>query len=393
MEPTSYSRRTALKILAAAAGLTLVPAIPAGAITQSDIDKTEKELASAQAEYEEVQAQLDEIAEQYEALSQELAETLSSIDEVSGQIADTEKQIEEKEAELEEKRETLSRRIRSAYKSGGDEALSALLMAESFEELSSNIYYLDKITENDRTLIEDVERLKGELEQHRADLEAEKAELEELRAEQEQKLSEMQAKQEEVQAILDDLDEDVQALIAKRDEELLQLAREREEQRKREEEARKAAEAAAAAAAEGANAGNVTGSYADGSTSGSQARVVAACHSTPSPGAGLCAMWVSMVFSNAGFEYGSGNANDMYNWWTSSSDRSDLKPGMIVAVSTHSHTSAGRIYGHIGIYIGGGVMMDNIGYIRTISVNEWINYYSTTVTPRWGWFMGIRLAK
>ena len=393
MEPTSYSRRTALKILAAAAGLTLVPAIPAGAITQSDIDKTEKELASAQAEYDEVQAQLEDIAEQYEALSKELAGTLASIDEVSGQIADTEKQIEQKEAELEEKRETLSRRIRSAYKSGGDEALSALLMAESFEELSSNIYYLDKITENDRTLIEDVERLKGELEQHHADLEAEKAELEELRAEQEKKLSEMQAKQEEVQTILDGLDDDVQALIAKRDEELLQLAREREEQRKREEEARKAAEAAAAAAAEGANAGNVTGSYADGSTSGSQARVISACHSTPSPGAGLCAMWVSMVFSNAGFAYGSGNANDMYNRWTSSSDRSDLKPGMIVAVSTHSHTSAGRIYGHIGIYIGGGVMMDNIGYIRTISVNEWINYYSTTVTPRWGWFMGITLAK
>lgn len=389
MEPTSYSRRTALKILAAAAGLTLVPAIPAGAITQSDIDKTEKELASAQAEYDEVQAQLDDIAEQYEALSQELAGTLASIDEVSAQIADTEKQIEQKEAELEEKRETLSRRIRSAYKSGGDEALSALLMAESFEELSSNIYYLDKITENDRTLIEDVERLKGELEQHRADLEAEKAELEELRSQQEQQLSEMQAKQEEVQTILEDLDDDVQALIAKRDEELLQLAREREEQKKREEEARKAAEAAA----EGAKAGNVTGSYADGTTSGSQASVIAACHSTPSPGGGLCAMWVSMVFSNAGFAYGSGNANDMYNWWTTSSNRADLKPGMIVAVSTHSHTSAGRIYGHIGIYIGGGVMMDNIGYIRTISVNEWINYYSTTVTPRWGWFMGIKLAK
>jgi hypothetical protein len=38
-------------------------------------------------------------------------------------------------------------------------------------------------------------------------------------------------------------------------------------------------------------------------------------------------------------------------------------------------------------------MMDNIGYIRTISVNEWIRFYSTTVTPRWGWLMGIELAE
>jgi cell wall-associated NlpC family hydrolase len=83
----------------------------------------------------------------------------------------------------------------------------------------------------------------------------------------------------------------------------------------------------------------------------------------------------------------------MYNAWTTSSNRSDLKPGMIVAVSTHSHTSAGRIYGHIGIYIGGGMMMDNVGFIRTISVDEWVNYYSTTVTPRWGWLMGIELAE
>ena len=391
MEPTSYSRRTALRLLLGACGLALVPAVPAGAITQSDIDKTEKELASAQEKLDEVQAELDEIAEQYEALSEELAATLSQIDGVNAQIADTEQKIEEKEQELEDKRETLSRRIRSAYKAGGDEALSAILMAQSFEQLSSNIYYLDKITDNDRVLIEDVERLKGELEQHHADLEADKAELEELRSVQEDELAQMQAKQEEVQGILDDMDEDVQELMAKRDEELMQLAREREEQKKREEEAKKAAEEAAASA--GANASNVTGSYADGSTSGSQARVIAACHSTPSPGGGLCAMWVSMVFNNAGFAYAGGNANDMYNWWTTSSNRADLKPGMIVAVSTHSHTSAGRIYGHIGIYIGGGVMMDNVGYIRTISVNEWVNYYSTTVTPRWGWLMGIELAK
>jgi hypothetical protein len=86
------------------------------------------------------------------------------------------------------------------------------------------------------------------------------------------------------------------------------------------------------------------------------------------------------------------DANDMYNWWTTSSNRADLKPGMAVAVSSHPHTTMGQIYGHIGMYIGNGMMMDNIGYIRTISVNEWINFYSTTVTPRWGWLMGIALA-
>lgn len=398
MEPTAISRREALKLLAGAGALAFAPATRAWAVTQSDVDKTEAKLKDAQKKYDKVEKQLEDIAEQYELLSEDLAETLEKIDTVSVQIADTEQQIADKEVELEDKRAKLARRARSAYKSGGDEVLAAILSAQSFEELDSNIYYLDKITESDRKLIDDVERLKKELEDHRAELVEQRSQLEELKADQEAKLAEMQAKQDEVQAILDDLDKDVQDLIAKRDEELLALAREREEQRKREEEAKKAAKEAAEKAAReaaesGSKEGNVTGNYQDGTTSGSQSRIVASCKSTGSPGAGLCAMWVSMVFSNAGYAYAGGNANDMYNWWTTSSNKADLKPGMIVAVSSHSHTSAGRIYGHIGIYIGNGMMMDNIGYIRTISVNEWIRFYSTTVTPRWGWLMGIPLAE
>lgn len=390
MEPMPYTRRTALRLLLGAAGLALAPTTLAKAVTQDDIDKTEADLAEVQKKYDQVERQLNEIGAQYEALSQELAATLEKIDGVNSEITKTEEQIAEKEADLKDKQERLSRRIRSAYKAGGDEALAAILMSSSFEELSSNIYYLDKITHNDERLIADVKRLKEELEQHHAALEAERAKLEELRSSQQDQLAAMQEKQQEVQTILNGLDADVQELIAKRDEEIMQLAREREEQRKREEEA--AAAAAAASSSSGSQAGNVTGAYQDGSTSGSQSRVISACYTTGSPGAGLCAMWVSMVFSNAGFAYAGGNANDMYNAWTTSSNRADLKPGMIVAVSTHSHGTAGRIYGHIGIYIGGGMMMDNIGYIRTISVNEWINYYSTTVTPRWGWLMGIELA-
>lgn len=362
-----------------AAGSTLISRGTAEAITQDDIDKTEKQLAEAEKKLDEIQEQLDQIAEQYETLSLELSDTLSQMDEVNTQIASTEQEIAEKEAELKDKRATLSRRIRSSYKSGGDSVLESLFMAGSLAELGSNIYYLDKISSHDRQLIESVDRLKTELEDHKSDLEDDLAVLDGLRILQEQKLSDMQAKQDEVQAIFEGLDEDVKDLISQRDAEILQLAKEREEQRKREEEA-------------AAKAGGVYGSYLDGTTTGSQARVIAACKTTGSPGYGLCAMWVSMVFSNAGFPYAGGNANDMYNAWTTSSNRADLKPGMIVAVSTHSHTSAGRIYGHIGIYIGDGIMMDNIGYIRTISVNEWIRFYSTTVTPRWGWLMGIKLA-
>ena len=386
----SISRRQAIRLLLSAGALAMTT--PAYAITQDDVNKTESELASAQAKLEEVDRQLDEIAGQYEELSINLAGTLENIDGVNSEISSTEQQIEEKEAELASKRESLAKRMRSAYKAGGNGALAALLSSTSLEEFESNVYYLDKITESDRMLIEDVDSLKGELEQHQVDLEANKASLEELKGQQEQQLADMQAKQEEVQAIFDGLDADVQELISKRDDQIMQLSRERAEQKKREEEARQAQSSASTSTGGQSGAADLTsGQFSDGSTTGSQQRVIAACKTTGSPGGGLCAMWVSMVFNNAGFGYAGGNANDMYNAWTTSSNRADLKPGMSVAVSTHSHTSAGRIYGHIGIYIGNGIMMDNIGYIRTISVNEWVNFYSTTVTPRWGWLMGIVL--
>lgn len=81
----------------------------------------------------------------------------------------------------------------------------------------------------------------------------------------------------------------------------------------------------------------------------------------------------------------------MYANYCYSSDRSALKPGMIIAVSSHPYTTAGKIYGHVGIYIGNNTVMDNIGYIRTCSADYWISYYGASVTVRWGWAKGIVL--
>lgn len=116
-----------------------------------------------------------------------------------------------------------------------------------------------------------------------------------------------------------------------------------------------------------------------------QRRIVEAARVTPSPGGGLCAMWVSQVFSRVGLGYPEGNACDMFWQWCSRSDLRELKVGMIVAIPSHTHTYLGGIYGHVCIYIGGGMIMDNVGYVRTMSLNDWLEYYTTTYGPKWGW--------
>ena len=65
---------------------------------------------------------------------------------------------------------------------------------------------------------------------------------------------------------------------------------------------------------------------------------------------------------------------------------------MIVAVNCSPASAAGRIYGHIGIYVGNGTVMDNVGYVRTISLSEWVSYYSALATPLCGWLGGIALS-
>lgn len=123
----------------------------------------------------------------------------------------------------------------------------------------------------------------------------------------------------------------------------------------------------------------------------SQSQIVGRCYNVPSPGVGLCSEWVSEVFYSVLGSYPNGDACDMFWNWCHSRDISQLKVGMIVAVPTHTHTNAGARWGHIAIYVGNGMVMDNIGYIRTTSLAWWLNYYHTTATPQWGWVVVSRM--
>ena len=122
------------------------------------------------------------------------------------------------------------------------------------------------------------------------------------------------------------------------------------------------------------------------SASAQQQRVASLAWNEPTTPSGWCALWVHNVFEAYGIYDVDGNACDLYNNYCTSSNPSDLKVGMIVAVSRHPGTSGGRIYGHIGIYVGDGIMLDSSGSVRVWNVQDWINSYNGWVTPKWGWY-------
>ena len=140
--------------------------------------------------------------------------------------------------------------------------------------------------------------------------------------------------------------------------------------------------------------GDGTGAPQIAGASARQQTVVNMAYATPSPGQGWCAAWVTNVFRAAGVGYFGGNACDMCRSWCHSSNRSELKVGMIIADVSHPGTgSAGLTYGHVGIYIGNNKVMSNEGPITVKSLDTFIRFYGAGTGCKWGWIGGIDLSK
>ena len=272
-------------------------------------------------------------------MNEQLNDTVSQIEQVQASIDDTQSQIDAKQAEIADKQDVLAGRISSSYKTGGTDFLSVLLNSSNFEELTNNLYYMGKINASDEQLINDVKRAKAEFDSQKAQLESQKSDLEQLKEQQSQELAAVQAKQDEASSIVANLSDDVRALMEKRDAEILAAA----EEEKRQAAAAEAARKAAAAASSNRGSSGVSGTVSSSDASSKGQAIVNACYRVGSPGSGLCAMWVSQVYSAAGYGYPGGNANNMYWNFCTSSNKGDLQPGMIVAVSTWTGTSAGRL--------------------------------------------------
>lgn len=392
-----FNRRDALKIFAgigiAAAAVTasLINTRTAFGVTQAQID-------AARSDYDAAQKLLDEISNEVSSMQTSLNDTNSQIGSISDQITDKQNQIDakqkeisEKEAQIAEKRKSLGARMSDSYKAGPAGALEMILSSASFEELTSNIYYLDKISESDQKMIEEVKNLKAALEADKAALQSEKtelenkkAELENLRASQESQLNEISARQADAANVVSNLDDNVKQLIAQRDSELLAAQQEAE---------RVATQRSESSGGGSSYSGGGGGGGTSSAGSGSAAAVVNAAGYTGSTGAGFCAAWVSNVFANAGVGRFYGNAVDMYYSWCYSTDQSAIEPGMIIAVPTLGGSAAALIYGHVGIYLGGGIVRHCLsGVVRSQSLSSWISQLGALSTPRWGWLGGVVLS-
>ena len=140
-----------------------------------------------------------------------------------------------------------------------------------------------------------------------------------------------------------------------------------------------------------------SGTVNDGTLTDIQNKVVEISKTSPSPGKSLCERWVEKVLEDAGVpRVNQTCAAEACRNFCHSTNRSELKVGMIVATEKSGGTGSG--YGHVGIYIGNNKVRHNVGTIKEDSLDDWINTYGPNGPcqggeVRWGWYNNQDLSK
>lgn len=126
------------------------------------------------------------------------------------------------------------------------------------------------------------------------------------------------------------------------------------------------------------------------SATDAQKRIADQARIEPFAGGGWCAKWVCNVFDHTGIAAPRlPRASDYMKFCHARLDASAVKVGMIV-VTPSSSTAPG--IGHIGIYVGGGIIRSNeVGGVIERTIDDWLGVYAAA--PSYvGWMSGIDLS-
>lgn len=338
--------------------------------------RAEESSTEIQAELDQVEARLNELYGAAEQANNDLVTVTSQLNETKSQISDLEGQIAEQQEQLDEAQTELAGVVSQQYKGGSAGLLTMLLNSEDFNALLTNIHYASLIADEERAVIERVQTLTASLEEDKAALEDKQAEQEQLVSDQQARLDEVNAAAADAQAYYDQLSDEMQQRLA--EEEAARRAAAEEASRQQ---AQQAAEEHASGGQTGQGSSSGGGTSSGGGSSSSGGNV----SSTPTGSA-------SAMVARAQSIIGSG-----YRWsgyvWTGSTATSSFtcsgvvdyalglptnsnSPGTlyskVVARGTYTTNASALKYGdlvfyhngvgiyHVGIYIGGGQVIDAI---------------------------------
>ena len=218
-----------------AAVLTLLPIVAHGQQTP-DLDESRRRLEEIRAERDRLeqqqrrlQGQVHDVNDELSNLERQRESTHRIVNEIERQIGGLASQLDRSSAELilaqdnlAERRAVLERRLVDIYKRGKLHTFQVLLAAEGFGDLLSRYKYLYLTSQQDRSLVEDVEKLRnrvvtqrnsilnvrGELDRRRDEREAEFSKYSALASERARKLQTLQRSARSTERRLTELQKD-----------------------------------------------------------------------------------------------------------------------------------------------------------------------------------------
>lgn len=226
--------KSALLVTALTFGLAATPVY-----ADPTVDELKKDKEAAQSEVN--------------SLQQELTELVSKISELEGDLINKGQEITQAEIDLdaakeqeEEQYNAMKLRIKFMYEEGDASVIETLFSAENFSDLVNKAEYVQNVHSYDRKMLEEYVKIKQQVQDLKTTLETELKNLEALQTEFEAQKDKLDYTIESKKDEISNLDEQLQIAVQKAAEE--QRRREEEERRRREEEERQAAARQTAAA-------------------------------------------------------------------------------------------------------------------------------------------------
>lgn len=182
--PERRGRYRSLVVAAMAGAVLLAFTIPAAA----DPDTTQDEVSRVRAEITAINQSAEQAIERYNQANVELESTRQK-------ITDNEKALGEAEVALKAAQARFNERVADIYRDGAPDVMDMLLDTSSFSEFITRYDLLSKISDQDRTDVENVLK-------HKSEVEAAKAELEQARSRQEEILGTLAAEKAEIESQL-----------------------------------------------------------------------------------------------------------------------------------------------------------------------------------------------
>lgn len=368
------------KIIAIIAILSFIPITAYGEEVNNfaDIQDMEEERERLEEEQQKNQEAINAKKEELASLNKELSEAMAKLNELdvkaselSVKMYETQQELDKANKEKEEQYDGMKKRIQYMYENAEGDMLETFISSKEMSEALNAAAYYQKIYDYDRDKLEIFKNTVEEINSLKKEQETELAQINSLKEEADIERKKLEVFVAEKQGDIDALTKTIaegEEGIATLDQNILEalnrMSREASARAKYQGNTEALLKIAEAAQEEALKTGKANAKMV------AVARNAGRGISTYPLDYGWCAAWVSGVYRiTGGITPPSGNAIDYWNKWKASgSTRMDNVPIGACVISSGDPT-----YGHIGIYLGGGIVASNLGYCKVETIESFGN--------------------